>query len=204
MTDANLIAKLDAVLPQTQCRQCGYSGCAPYAQAMAAGEAAPNQCPPGGEEGARELASLLGVASRPLDPRFGKCKMPAVALIDEARCIGCTLCIKACPVDAIVGAAKFMHTVIKTACTGCELCLPPCPVDCIAMIPVAPATRDDRRAAAQISKARYEAREARLARQRADAGQRAGQRTATVKKHRAVARAIARAQERIAKKTAAR
>jgi electron transport complex protein RnfB len=204
VTDANLIAKLDAVLPQTQCRQCGYSGCTPYAKAMAAGEAGANQCPPGGEEGARELAALLGVAYRPPDPQFGACKMPAVAFIDEARCIGCTLCIKACPVDAIVGAAKFMHTVIKNACTGCELCLPPCPVDCITMLTATPASRNERRAAARLSKTRYEMREARLARLRADAEQRTRQRATAAKKRRAVARAIARAQERIAKKTAAR
>lgn len=204
MTDADLIAKLDAVLPQTQCRQCGYSGCAPYARAMAAGEAGANQCPPGGEDGARELAALLGSAWQPLDPRFGSTKTPAVARIDEARCIGCTLCISACPVDAIVGAAKFMHTVIKNACTGCELCLQPCPVDCIEMVPVAAATHDEKRNAARRFKARYEAREARLARMRAAAAKKTGQRTAAAKKHKAVARAIARAQERIAGKKTAR
>jgi len=202
--DADLITKLDAVLPQTQCRQCGYAGCAPYARAMASGEAGANQCPPGGNDGARELAELLGHAYRPVDPQFGAIKTPAVALIDESRCIGCTLCIQACPVDAIVGAAKFMHTVIRDHCTGCELCLPPCPVDCIAMLPVAPVTREHRRAAALRARQRYDAREIRLARLRAAAEEKAADRAAAAKKSRAVARALERARERIAKKNAAR
>ena len=203
MTDADLISRLDAVLPQTQCRQCGYGGCAPYAQAMAAGQAGANQCPPGGENGARELAALLGHAYKPVDTRFGAIKAPAVALIDESRCIGCTLCIKACPVDAIVGAAKFMHTVIQSACTGCELCLPPCPVDCIELIPVAAACPDARRTAARLAKARYDAREKRLASLRAEMEKKTEQRLAATRKHYAVARAVARAKDRIAKKNAA-
>jgi electron transport complex protein RnfB len=126
--------QVNDLLPQTQCGQCGYPGCRPYAEAIAAGEAAINQCPPGGEAGIQALADLLGVEALPLDPEFGVEKPRTVAVIDEATCIGCTLCIQACPVDAIVGAPKLMHTVISAECTGCDLCLPPCPVDCIEMI----------------------------------------------------------------------
>lgn len=128
-----LVDKIDAVLPQTQCGQCGYPGCKPYATALAAGEAEVNLCPPGGEDGIHKLADLLGKEFKP----FGGDTQPkpkAVAFIDENTCIGCTLCIQACPVDAIVGAAKQMHTIVAKECTGCELCLAPCPVDCISMI----------------------------------------------------------------------
>lgn len=128
-----LVTLIDALLPQTQCGQCGYPGCKPYAQALATSMAETNQCPPGGDAGARALAELLGREYLPLNPKFGLAKAKAVAFIDEASCIGCTLCIQACPVDAILGATKHMHTVIAAECTGCELCLPPCPVDCITM-----------------------------------------------------------------------
>lgn len=131
-----LVEKIDAVLPQTQCGQCGYPGCKPYAEAILKGEADINLCPPGGEDGIRKLADLLGVEFKPFGEGAGP-KAKAVAFIDEQTCIGCTLCIQACPVDAIVGAAKQMHTIIAVECTGCELCLPPCPVDCISMEPVA-------------------------------------------------------------------
>ncbi|MDD5036711.1 MAG: electron transport complex subunit RsxB [Methylococcaceae bacterium] len=131
-----LLDKIDAILPQTQCGQCNYPGCRPYAQAIANGEADINQCPPGGEEGVKALADLLGVEAKPLNAVAGVEKAKAVAVIDEQKCIGCTLCIQACPVDAILGAAKHMHTVIASECTGCELCLPPCPVDCIDLEPV--------------------------------------------------------------------
>jgi len=130
-----LVEKIDAVLPQTQCGQCGYPGCKPYAEAIAKGEADINKCPPGGEEGIRKLADLLGVEYKP----FGEGavhKAKAVAFIDENLCIGCTLCLQACPVDAIAGAAKQMHTIIASECTGCELCVAPCPVDCISMEPI--------------------------------------------------------------------
>ena len=130
-----LIERIDSILPQTQCRQCGFLGCMPYAEAIAAGSAGINQCPPGGEAGIQQLADLLGVNPIPLNATNGMTKLKAVALIDEQDCIGCTLCIDACPVDAIVGAAKQMHTVIEAECTGCELCLAPCPVDCIRMTP---------------------------------------------------------------------
>jgi electron transport complex protein RnfB len=125
-----LVEKIEAILPQTQCGQCGYPGCKPYAEAIAEGEAEINRCPPGGQEGVAKLADLLGREAEPLDieerPR-------QAAVIDERSCIGCTLCIQACPVDAIVGAARQMHTVVAALCTGCELCMKPCPVECIHM-----------------------------------------------------------------------
>jgi electron transport complex protein RnfB len=131
-----LIDRIDALLPQTQCGRCTYTGCRPYATAIASGEADINQCPPGGMRTVTALADLLGRTARPVDPRFGTMpSTPAVAWIDEPACIGCTKCIQACPVDAIVGAPQFMHTVIAEQCTGCELCIPPCPVDCIEMRP---------------------------------------------------------------------
>lgn len=133
-----VVDRIDALLPQTQCGQCGYPGCRPYAEAIASDEADINQCPPGGAAGIRALADLLGREAKPLNPEHGSEKPERVAVIDENRCIGCTLCIQACPVDAILGAAKQMHTVIAQECTGCELCLAPCPVDCIAMPPVQP------------------------------------------------------------------
>lgn len=129
-------ARIDALLPQTQCRKCGFAACLPYAEAIVAGAAEINRCPPGGERVIRRLAELLGRDFKPLDPACGTESPRAVAVIDEDYCIGCTLCIQACPVDAIVGAAKQMHTVVVPLCTGCELCLAPCPVDCIAMQPV--------------------------------------------------------------------
>jgi len=131
-----LVDKIDAILPQTQCGQCTYPGCRPYATAIAHGEADINQCPPGGEAGIRALAELLGREPKPLNPENGAEKPKSVAVIDEKICIGCTLCIQACPVDAILGAAKLMHTVIAAECTGCELCIPPCPVNCIVMLPL--------------------------------------------------------------------
>ena len=125
-----LVEKIEAILPQTQCGQCGFPGCKPYAEAIAEGEVDINLCPPGGQEGVRKLADLLGREVKPLNAEE---KPKQVAIIDEETCIGCTLCIQACPVDAIVGAAKQMHTIIAPLCTGCELCLPPCPVECIRM-----------------------------------------------------------------------
>ena len=132
-----LVDRIDALLPQTQCGQCGFPGCRPYATAIAADEADINQCPPGGESTILALADLLDRDPKPLNPENGVEKVKTVAVIDENLCIGCTLCIQACPVDAIVGAPKQMHTVIKSECTGCDLCVPPCPVDCIDMVPVA-------------------------------------------------------------------
>ncbi|MBN8507388.1 MAG: electron transport complex subunit RsxB [Burkholderiales bacterium] len=132
----SVAAAIDAALPQTQCTRCGYPDCRAYARAIAAGEADINRCPPGGAQGIARLAALTGRVVRPLDPERGAEGPRKLAVIDEDWCIGCTLCIKACPVDCIVGASKQMHTVIESLCTGCELCVPPCPVDCIAMVPV--------------------------------------------------------------------
>lgn len=135
MAATNLIDQIDALLPQTQCTQCGYDGCRPYAQAIAEQNEAINRCPPGGTKGVQALATLLNTAAIPLDPECGEPGPLVLAKIEEAHCIGCTLCIQACPVDAIVGANKKMHTVIPDLCTGCKLCLPPCPVDCISLEP---------------------------------------------------------------------
>jgi len=137
----SVVGQIDALLPQTQCGQCGYSGCRPYARAMANGEADINQCPPGGAAGIRALAALLGREIKPLNPENGEEKPKTVVVIDEHYCIGCTLCMQACPVDAIVGAKKLMHTVIASECTGCNLCLPPCPVDCIDVVELAAGIR---------------------------------------------------------------
>ena len=131
--ERSLVDAIDELLPQTQCAQCLYPGCRPYAAAIARGEADIDRCPPGGETTVRALADLLDRAPRPIDPRYGETKPRLVARVDEQHCIGCALCLPACPVDAIVGAQRFVHTVIEDRCTGCELCLPPCPVDCIVM-----------------------------------------------------------------------
>src|SRR5258707_10077215 len=157
MTEA-LAGRIDALLPQTQCTRCGYDGCRPYARAIAGGDADINQCPPGGEAVVASLARLLGRAAKPLNPVNGEYAPPRLAVIDEEACIGCTKCIQACPVDAIVGASKLMHTVIASWCTGCELCIPPCPVDCIALEPVPRLPDPD------LSRTRHEQRGARLAR----------------------------------------
>jgi electron transport complex protein RnfB len=161
-----LAERVDALLPQTQCTKCGYPACRPYAEAIARGEAEINQCPPGGDAVIRGLAALLGREARPLNPRNGMEQPRRVALIDEARCIGCTLCIQACPVDAIVGAAKLMHTVVTELCSGCDLCVAPCPVDCIAMVP---ATGEDAvwdAARAHAARERFERRRSRQERER--------------------------------------
>jgi len=131
-----VVDQIDALLPQTQCGQCEFAGCRPYAEAMAAGKADINRCPPGGEATIQALASLLDREPKPLDPSHGVEKPKEVAVIDEDVCIGCTLCIQACPVDAILGAGKQMHTVIGSECTGCVLCVEPCPVNCIDMVPL--------------------------------------------------------------------
>jgi electron transport complex protein RnfB len=130
-----IVEQLNNVLPQTQCGQCGYPGCKPYAEAIANGDQI-NKCPPGGEATIKQIADLMGVDAVPLDEAHGEEDIKKVAFIREDECIGCTKCIQACPVDAIVGASKVMHTVIKDECTGCDLCVEPCPVDCIDMIPL--------------------------------------------------------------------
>ncbi|MGU7771209.1 electron transport complex subunit RsxB [Burkholderia sp. MR1-5-21] len=182
MTDSKTLAdRIEDLLPQTQCTKCGYQGCRPYAEAIAAGDASYNQCPPGGAEGVARVARLLGKPVIPLNPVNGDERARPVAVIDESLCIGCTLCMQACPVDAIAGAPKQMHTVIASLCTGCDLCVPPCPVDCISMVPVtgehtgwdawtqeqadAARTRHDRRLARE--RREREAAEARAAARRA-------------------------------------
>ena len=155
--DPDLVRAIDAALPQTQCRRCGYDACHPYAEAIAGGDAI-NRCPPGGAAVIGVLARLTGRPVVPLDRAHGEYAPLAVARIDEAWCIGCTLCIDACPVDAIVGAAKRMHAVLPALCTGCELCLPPCPVDCIDMVPAGRAWSP---ADAHAARERFDAREAR-------------------------------------------
>jgi electron transport complex protein RnfB len=161
-----LADRIDALLPQTQCEQCGYHGCRPYAEAIARGEAPINQCPPGGAAGIAKLAALLDQPVLPLNPDHGIEKPRMLARIVEADCIGCTKCIQACPVDAIVGAAKLMHTVIADDCTGCELCVAACPVDCIVLEPMPLAQAGDV-AHADAARAHFQRREARLARERA-------------------------------------
>ncbi len=158
--------RIDAILPQTQCEQCGYHGCRPYAEAIARGEAEINQCPPGGAAGIAKLAALLQRPLLPLNSAHGIEKPRALARIVEADCIGCTKCIQACPVDAIIGASKLMHTVIADDCTGCELCVPACPVDCIVLEPMPAAQLDI--AHADAAREHFQRREARLARQRAE------------------------------------
>ncbi|WP_175161899.1 electron transport complex subunit RsxB [Paraburkholderia fynbosensis] len=182
MTDIKILAdRIEDLLPQTQCTKCGYPACRPYAEAIANGEANYNQCPPGGAEGIARLAALLGKPVIPLNSANGIERPRPLAVIDEQVCIGCTLCMQACPVDAIVGAPKQMHTVIAELCTGCDLCVPPCPVDCIAM----PSVTGDAtgwnawtQSQADAARARHDRREARLAREREAAEARAAARRA--------------------------
>lgn len=170
VNDSRTLAdRIEDLLPQTQCTKCGYEGCRPYAEAVAAGTASYNQCPPGGAEGVARVARLLGKPVIPINPVNGVERPRPVAFIDESLCIGCTLCMQACPVDAIVGAPKQMHTIVKDQCTGCDLCVAPCPVDCIAMIPVTgEATGWDAWTQQQADQARvrHDRREARLASER--------------------------------------
>jgi len=161
---------IDALLPQTQCTRCGYPGCRPYADAIASGEADINRCPPGGTETIIALAALTGRVLTPLNKENGIEAAPTVAIIDEERCIGCTKCLPPCPVDAIVGAPRVMHTVIAELCTGCELCIAPCPVDCISMVPLlaSPAHPALALPPADASRSRYEAHNERIARRAAE------------------------------------
>ena len=197
LSDTILIQRIDAVLPQTQCRRCGYDGCRPYAHAIAQGSATINQCPPGGDDAVAALSKLLGVPLLSLDRARGESGPLLGARIDETACIGCTLCVAACPVDAIVGAAKLMHTVIAQNCTGCELCLPPCPVDCIVMERVS-----DAPTVAQ-NRSRYDFRNFRLARDAAEKKARAAPRTRMPgAKGAQIAAAVAAAMERARKRRA--
>jgi Na+-translocating ferredoxin:NAD+ oxidoreductase subunit B len=182
VTDRKTLAdRIEDLLPQTQCTKCGYAGCRPYAQAIASGAAGYNQCPPGGAEGVARLAALLGKPAIPVNPANGVERPRPLAFIDESLCIGCTLCMQACPVDAIVGAPKLMHTVVVEVCTGCDLCVAPCPVDCIAMVPVtgeATGWQAWSDAQATAARARHEQRNARLTREREAAEARAAARRA--------------------------
>lgn len=167
----SLADRIEDLLPQTQCTKCGYPACRPYAEAIADGSANYNQCPPGGAEGVARIAALLGKPVIPINPVNGSERPRPVAFIDESACIGCTLCIQACPVDAIVGAAKQMHTVVPSLCTGCDLCVAPCPVDCIAMIDVTPGqTGWDAwsQTEADAARARHDNRTLRLQREKAE------------------------------------
>jgi electron transport complex protein RnfB len=194
----SLADRIDAVLPQTQCTRCGFAACRPYADAMAAGSADLNRCPPGGEPVIVALAALTGRAPKPLAPECGEKGPLQVAVIDEATCIGCTLCIDACPVDAIVGAQKRMHAVLPSLCSGCALCVAPCPVDCIAL---RPAARDWTDADAGLARERFVRRAARLARNERVARRAVSGEVATADPDRArrqatVAAALARARAR--------
>jgi H+/Na+-translocating ferredoxin:NAD+ oxidoreductase subunit B len=195
VTTATLADRIDALLPQTQCTRCGYPACRPYAEAIAAGTADINRCPPGGATTIGALAALTGRVSRPLEPSCGSEGPLAVALIDEAACIGCTLCIAACPVDAIIGAPKRMHTVLASMCTGCELCVPPCPVDCITLHPAGRAWTP---ADAMEARERFAARERRIAKDGTLSERAAAPRTtdAVAARKAAVDAALARARAR--------
>ena len=186
----SVIDQIEALLPQTQCRKCSFSGCRPYAEAIATGEAEINQCPPGGQQGVNALAGLLGVDALPLNEDFGREQQKRRAFIIEEDCIGCTKCLPPCPVDAIVGAAKFMHTVIAAECTGCELCVEPCPVDCIIMLPFPEGGVEgpDRQELALLAKRRYQAKNQRQAREQAEKAERARKRKAALAKLKAAKR----------------
>lgn len=192
----HLLDQLDQLLPQTQCQRCGYPACKPYAEAMLAGQAGPNLCPPGGQDGADALAHFLKLEPVPLDTSRGTPGVTVRARIVEAMCIGCTKCIRACPVDAIIGGNKRMHTVIAGRCTGCELCLPPCPTDCIVLEPQAEAFWTP--ALAGQSRERYKARQRRLGRQGADAPQAEAEQAPGGTPPDFVARALALARQRLA------
>ncbi|MEI6146264.1 MAG: RnfABCDGE type electron transport complex subunit B [Methylococcales bacterium] len=183
MPDSSLIEQINNILPQTQCRQCSFQGCKPYATAIASGIADINQCPPGGNDGIVALASLLGLDPKPLNPEYGQHKAKSVAFIIEQDCIGCVKCIAACPVDAILGAAKLMHTVISSECTGCELCIAPCPVDCIVLLPLEHTVDDPLKyQSAQNAKKRYEARCLRIEQEAIEKALRAKQKRAALEK----------------------
>ena len=186
----DLTEKINSILPQTQCGKCDFSGCKPYANAIVEGKADINQCPPGGKTGILKIAHLLKVEYKPLNESHGVSKPREIAIIEEDKCIGCTLCILACPVDAILGASKSMHTVISEECTGCELCIEPCPVDCIKM--ETPGSEDDESIKAKrsaIARSRYEFKQQRILREKNDAK---ANLTTNAEKKQAIAEAMAR------------
>jgi electron transport complex protein RnfB len=195
-----LADQIEDLLPQTQCTKCGYAACRPYAEAIASGEAQINQCPPGGIEGVRRLAALTGRAVIPINPANGLERPRPVAFIDEQLCIGCTLCIQACPVDAILGSAKQMHTILPSLCTGCDLCVAPCPVDCITMTPVTSETgwAAWSQEAADAARARHDLRTERLKREREENDARLAAKA--VEKMRAVTAEAANTPEELAEK----
>ena len=181
--DTQLIQAIDTLLPQTQCTSCGYPDCRAYATAIAREQASYDQCPPGGQAGVRRIAEFLGKPEIPLNPEYGQESPRTTAVIDEQRCIGCKLCIQACPVDAIMGSAKRMHTVLTAYCTGCDLCLPPCPVDCIEMVQLSDLAARGNGAADQllglsiddvatVARRRYEAHQLRIEREAGEREQR--------------------------------
>jgi electron transport complex protein RnfB len=187
---------IDALLPQTQCTRCGYVDCRAYADAVAAGLSDINRCPPGGERTIAALSRLTGLPVRPLASECGPTTIQQLAVIDETRCIGCTLCIQACPIDAIIGGPKRMHTVLASLCSGCQLCVPPCPVDCIALLPTA---RDWRDKDARAARERHDARQQRLQRAQPLARRtspRTPALTSTAQRTAAVGAALARARAR--------
>ena len=186
----DMTEKLNSILPQTQCGKCDFSGCKPYANAIVEGKADINQCPPGGKTGILKIANLLKVEYKPLNESHGISKPREIAIIEEDKCIGCTLCILACPVDAILGASKSMHTVISEECTGCELCIEPCPVDCIKMeTPDSEDSESIKDKRSSIARSRYEFKQQRILREKNDAK---ANRTTNAEKKQAIADAIAR------------
>jgi electron transport complex protein RnfB len=192
--DPGLVEVIDALLPQTQCRRCGECGCRPYAEAIAAGKAPINRCPPGGEQTILALAAVLQTPALPLDASRGQPGVFELAVIDEPACIGCTLCLRACPTDAIIGTRGQMHTVLASRCTGCGLCLPPCPVDCIVMRPAGRTWTIDDAAAARARHATRNARFAGAPRSRRNAARPAP--STPEQRRAAVAQALARARMR--------
>ena len=186
----DITEKINSILPQTQCGKCDFSGCKPYAKAIAEGKADINQCPPGGKTGILKIAQLLKVEYKPLNERHGVIKPREIAIIEENECIGCTLCILACPVDAILGASKSMHTVISDECTGCELCIEPCPVDCIKMEPLNVENSESiENKRASLARSRYEFKQQRILRERNNTK---ANRVTTAEKKQAIANAMAR------------
>ena len=189
----DITEKINSILPQTQCGKCNFTGCRPYAHAIAQGQADINQCPPGGKNGILKIAKILKVDYKPLNKKYGVIKPKAIAIIEEDKCIGCTLCILACPVDAIVGAGKQMHTVIEKECTGCDLCLEPCPVDCIKMVDIKlKESATVKKKKSDIARSRYEFRNQRIEREKIELKAKRKIQVSSKEKKQAIADAMAR------------